>query len=182
MRARLQEIKAQLRSGRHKAIPEQGRWLRAAITGLFAYHALPTNSRALSASVTQSEDAMTWERVAKLAACPNRARTDLCRGRRAILRPYRDSSMKDRRILKGRPPSFTSASLCASSVVGSSQPKGGSCGGLEVALGAAGAPCAAGLGRASIVAKPKPGRQATLDRPLEQGGASKDPVRELAVG
>jgi len=49
MRAKLREIKAQLRSRRHKAIPEQGRWLRAVVTGFFAYHAVPTNSRALSA-------------------------------------------------------------------------------------------------------------------------------------
>jgi group II intron reverse transcriptase/maturase len=49
MRAALQEIKLQLRVRMHDAIPEQGRWLRAVITGYFAYHAVPTNSRALGA-------------------------------------------------------------------------------------------------------------------------------------
>ena len=33
----------------HWSIPEQGRWLRAVVKGYFAYHAVPTNSRAISA-------------------------------------------------------------------------------------------------------------------------------------
>jgi len=49
MRARLQEIKVQLLERMHDAIPEQGRWLKAVVTGYFAYHAVPTNSRALGA-------------------------------------------------------------------------------------------------------------------------------------
>jgi group II intron reverse transcriptase/maturase len=49
MRARLREIKTQLRERLHQAIPEQGRWLKAVVTGYFAYHAVPTNSRALGA-------------------------------------------------------------------------------------------------------------------------------------
>src|ERR1700732_45825 len=48
MRAKLQEIKAELRQRRHKIIPDQGRWLRQVVTGHFAYYAIPTNSRALS--------------------------------------------------------------------------------------------------------------------------------------
>jgi group II intron reverse transcriptase/maturase len=80
MRARLREIKEQLRSRMHDAIPEQGRWLRAVVTGFFAYHAVPTNSRALGAfryHVTNlwlrtlrrrsQKDRMTWERMAKIA-------------------------------------------------------------------------------------------------------------------
>jgi hypothetical protein len=81
MRARLREIKEQLRSRMHDAIPEQGRWLKAVVTGYFAYHAVPTNSRALGAfryHVTKlwlrtlrrrsQKDRMTWERMAKIAA------------------------------------------------------------------------------------------------------------------
>ena len=49
MRARLREIKVRLRERMHEAIPEQGRWLRAVVTGYFAYHAVPTNGRALGA-------------------------------------------------------------------------------------------------------------------------------------
>ena len=81
MRARLREIKEQLRRRMHEAIPDQGRWLRAVVTGFFAYHAVPTNSRALGAfryHVTDlwrrtlrrrsQKDRMTWERIAKIAA------------------------------------------------------------------------------------------------------------------
>jgi hypothetical protein len=31
----------------HQPIPEQGKWLRQVVIGFFAYHAVPTNSRAL---------------------------------------------------------------------------------------------------------------------------------------
>ena len=43
MRAKLREVKAQLRGRMHDAIPEQGKWLKAVVTGYFAYHAVPTN-------------------------------------------------------------------------------------------------------------------------------------------
>ena len=54
MRARLQEVKTRLRERMHDTIPEQGKWLRAVVTvtGYFAYHAVPTNSRALGADIT----------------------------------------------------------------------------------------------------------------------------------
>jgi group II intron reverse transcriptase/maturase len=81
MRATLQEIKAKLRTRMHDAIPKQGEWLKAVITGYFAYHAVPTNSRALGAfryHVTDlwrralrrrsQKDGMTWERITKIAA------------------------------------------------------------------------------------------------------------------
>jgi RNA-directed DNA polymerase len=81
MRARLREIKEQLRRRMHDAIPEQGKWLKAVVTGFFAYHAVPTNSRALGAfryHVTvlwlrtlrrrSQKDRLTWERMAKIAA------------------------------------------------------------------------------------------------------------------
>jgi RNA-directed DNA polymerase len=81
MRAKLQEIKEQLRQRRHDPIPEQGRWLKQVVTGFFAYHAVPTNARALGAFrhyVTDrwrrtlrrrsQKDGMTWERIRKIAA------------------------------------------------------------------------------------------------------------------
>jgi RNA-directed DNA polymerase len=49
MQAKLKEVKEQLRRPRHQPIPEQGKWLRQVVTGHFAYYAVPTNSRALSA-------------------------------------------------------------------------------------------------------------------------------------
>lgn len=80
MRAKLREIKEELRSRMHHAIPEQGRWLRAVVTGFFAYHAVPTNARALGAfrhyvsdlwrrtlRRRSQKDHLTWQRMTKLA-------------------------------------------------------------------------------------------------------------------
>ena len=49
MRAKLMEIKEELRRRMHQPVPEQGRWLRQVVTGFFNYHAVPTNGRALAA-------------------------------------------------------------------------------------------------------------------------------------
>ena len=49
MKAKLLEIKTQMRTRMHESIPEQGAWLRMVVGGYFAYHAVPTNARALSA-------------------------------------------------------------------------------------------------------------------------------------
>jgi group II intron reverse transcriptase/maturase len=80
MRAKLQAIKQELRQRRHQPIPVQGKWLRQVVKGYFNYHAVPTNSRALSAFrffVTElwrrslrrrsQKDGMTWERITRLA-------------------------------------------------------------------------------------------------------------------
>lgn len=63
----------------HQPIPEQGRWLNQVVTGFFAYHAVPTNSRALGAFRLEAtklwlrtlrrrsqRDDFTWERMTKL--------------------------------------------------------------------------------------------------------------------
>ena len=49
MRAKLREIKEALRQRMHRPIPETGKWLGQIVAGYFAYHAVPTNSPALSA-------------------------------------------------------------------------------------------------------------------------------------
>jgi RNA-directed DNA polymerase len=80
MRAKLREVKEELRRRMHQPIPEQGRWLRQVVTGFLAYHAVPTNSPALSAfryyvvdlwrrslQRRSQKDPTTWRRVAKLA-------------------------------------------------------------------------------------------------------------------
>ena len=80
MRAKLREIKKEMRRRMHQPIPEQGKWLRQVVAGFFAYHAVPTNSRALRAfrhHVTNlwrrslrrrsQKDHTTWARVTKLA-------------------------------------------------------------------------------------------------------------------
>ena len=80
MRVKLQEIKEELRRRMHRPVPEQGRWLNQVVSGFFAYHAVPTNIRALVAfryHVTvlwrralrrrSQKDACTWKRMAKMA-------------------------------------------------------------------------------------------------------------------
>jgi hypothetical protein len=80
MRAKLREIKAELRRRMHQPIPQQGQWLRQVVSGDFAYHAVPTNRGALVAfrchvadlwrrtlrRRSQTDD-MTWERVKRLS-------------------------------------------------------------------------------------------------------------------
>ena len=48
MRAKLREIRDALWQHRHAPLSEQGSWLRQVVRGYFAYHAVPTNSTALS--------------------------------------------------------------------------------------------------------------------------------------
>jgi len=61
MRAKLQDIKVELRRRMHWPIPEQGKWLRQVVTGFFNYHAVPTNGRALS--VFRFRVARLWHRI-----------------------------------------------------------------------------------------------------------------------
>jgi len=81
MRTKLQEIKGELRRRMHQPIPEQGQWLRQVVTGFFAYHAVPTNFRALGAFRLHTirlwrralrrrsqKDRVTWQRIEQLAA------------------------------------------------------------------------------------------------------------------
>jgi group II intron reverse transcriptase/maturase len=80
LRAKLREIKEELRRRMHQSIPEQGRWLAQVIRGFFGYHAVPTNYAALGAFREQviwlwlrslrrrsQKDDTLWERIAKLA-------------------------------------------------------------------------------------------------------------------
>jgi len=80
MRATLRRVTDALRRRMHQPIPVQGRWLTQVVNGYFAYHAVPTNRRALRAfrhHVTDlwrrtlrrrsQKDRFTWARMAKLA-------------------------------------------------------------------------------------------------------------------
>ena len=49
MRAKLVEIKQGMRHRLHQRIAEQGKWLKGVVAGYFAYHAVPTNARSISA-------------------------------------------------------------------------------------------------------------------------------------
>jgi RNA-directed DNA polymerase len=80
MRAKLKVIKEGLRERMHQPIPEQGRWLGQVVRGIFAYHAVPTNFRALRAvhyyvkvlwlrtlRRRSQKDKIAWERIQRLA-------------------------------------------------------------------------------------------------------------------
>src|SRR5271163_1890021 len=80
MRRKLGDIKAELLRRMHQPIPEQGKWLKQVVTGHFAYYAVRTNSRALSAfryfvsdlwlrspPCRSQKDGFTWERMTELA-------------------------------------------------------------------------------------------------------------------
>jgi group II intron reverse transcriptase/maturase len=80
MRAKLQDIKADLRRRMHWPIPKQGNWLGQIVGGHFAYFAVPTNIRALTAfryrviglwrrwlRRRSQKDGATWERIAQIA-------------------------------------------------------------------------------------------------------------------
>jgi RNA-directed DNA polymerase len=53
VRAKLQEIKTQLRRRMHDPVDETGRWLRSVVRGWLNYHAVPGNSRAIQEFRTQ---------------------------------------------------------------------------------------------------------------------------------
>jgi len=80
MRTKLKEVKEEMRWRRHQPVREQGKWLGQVVRGFFAYHAVPTNTRALntfrhrvldlwrrSLKRRSQRDRTTWERIAKLA-------------------------------------------------------------------------------------------------------------------
>ncbi len=80
MRAKLSEVKTELRRRRHLPIPEQGRWLANVLRGHCNYYAVPDNSKALNAFRYQiirhwlkalrsrsQRTKMTWERMTRLA-------------------------------------------------------------------------------------------------------------------
>jgi RNA-directed DNA polymerase len=80
MRAKLREVKAELRRRWHHPIPEQGRWLASVLRGHYRYYAVPDNIRALQAfrdTVTRhwlralrrrsQRSRMTWERMRRIA-------------------------------------------------------------------------------------------------------------------
>jgi len=80
MRETLRRIKERLRRHKHAPIADQGRWLRAVVTGWLNYHAVPTNSQALAAfryhvvnlwlrtlRRRSQKDATSWARMTRIA-------------------------------------------------------------------------------------------------------------------
>ena len=80
MRAKLAEVKKELRRRRHHPIPEQGRWLGSVVRGHLAYYAVPGNTDAVAAFRTQvtrhwlkslrrrsQRHRLNWERMNRIA-------------------------------------------------------------------------------------------------------------------
>jgi len=80
LRAKLKQVKEQMRLRMHEPIASQGRWLAQIVRGYFAYHAVPTNIRSLRAfrhgimniwrwtlRRRSQKDTMTWQRIQCLA-------------------------------------------------------------------------------------------------------------------
>jgi RNA-directed DNA polymerase len=53
VRAKLREVKDQLKQRRHQPVPEQGRWLASVVRGHMAYYAVPGNRSTVAAFRTQ---------------------------------------------------------------------------------------------------------------------------------
>jgi RNA-directed DNA polymerase len=80
MRAKLKEIKEELRERMHEPIPKQGAWLKQVVSGHYNYYAVPTNWQALRAfrdevtlrwrralSRRSQKGILNWARIARLA-------------------------------------------------------------------------------------------------------------------
>ena len=81
MRAKLKQVKDDLRRRMHLPIPEQGRWLASVLNGHMAYYAVPGNIHAVAAFRSQvirywrhtlrrrsQKTRITWERMNRIAA------------------------------------------------------------------------------------------------------------------
>jgi RNA-directed DNA polymerase len=80
MRAKLAEIKTELRRSMHQSVSDMGKWLRSVVQGWFNYHAVPGNSPCLDQFRTQigrnwlgvirrrsqKGRCWTWERMSRL--------------------------------------------------------------------------------------------------------------------
>ena len=80
MRAKLREIKIELKRRRHRPVPEQGAWLRSVVQGHLVYYAVPGNTDTVAAFRTQvtrhwymalrrrsQQTRLTWGRMNRLA-------------------------------------------------------------------------------------------------------------------
>jgi hypothetical protein len=81
MRAKLKQVKDQLRRRWHQPVPEQGEWLASVVRGHLAYYAVPGNIAAVTAFRNQvkrhwlralrrrsQRTRVNWERIDRLAA------------------------------------------------------------------------------------------------------------------
>ena len=82
LRAKLKQVKAELRRRRHWPIPEQGRWLASVLRGHFNYYAVPGNID----SVTAFRDQIRWHWIQTLRRRSQRHRMTWARYSRIAVR------------------------------------------------------------------------------------------------
>jgi RNA-directed DNA polymerase len=82
MTAKLHEVSTEMQRRRHQPIPDQGRWLAAALRGHYAYYGVPTNIEALDSFRRTVE--RSWYR--SLRRRSQRSRLDWYRMRRLVAR------------------------------------------------------------------------------------------------
>jgi group II intron reverse transcriptase/maturase len=82
MRAKLQEVKEELRRRQHLPVPEQGQWLASVVQGHLNYYAVPDNIDAVEAFRTQA--ARHWHRALRRRS--QRSRLDWKRMNRLVTR------------------------------------------------------------------------------------------------
>lgn len=79
VRAKLRELKEELRARRHHPVPEVGSWLQSVLRGHYRYYAVPGNSHAIGSFRQQvvrlwyrslrrrsQRQRLTWERMYRL--------------------------------------------------------------------------------------------------------------------
>ena len=74
MKAKIREIKDELRRRMHTPLAEQGKWLGLVVRGFFAYHAVPNNFPAIRAF--RYHVVVAWVRTLR-----RRSQNTGCRGR-----------------------------------------------------------------------------------------------------
>ena len=68
MRAKLREVKDELKRRRHHPIPEQGRWLASVLRGHYGYYAVPGNSDRINALLQRGHPALAARRFGDAAS------------------------------------------------------------------------------------------------------------------
>jgi len=91
MRAKLKEVKDQLRRRMHQPVPAQGRWLASVLRGHMAYYAVPGNAKAIRAFCGQVT--RHWHKALRRRSQKTRINADAPDPTPAATAPSRDASL-----------------------------------------------------------------------------------------
>ena len=124
MRAKLAEVKDQIKRRRHLPIPEQGEWLGSVVRGHLAYYAVPGNTDAVAAF--RNEVTRHWFKALRRRSQRTRVnwtRMGLYVTAMAPTRP-RDASIPDRALQRSHPRQEPSALAAHAGICAGGRPKG----------------------------------------------------------